>query len=89
MRSPEEIDRYIRDQYRAGRAPGRIATRLNVRVHVVYARMTAMGIPHPDGSSHVNLYHVHPMWDLPENELRMKIWQRQHDGAAHALRGSV
>lgn len=85
MRTLEEIDRFIRARA-ATITPGNIASRLNMRVSFIHARMDVMGIEH-DGSDHTNKYSVHPMWDKADDELRFAIWRRQHDGAAATLAG--
>jgi hypothetical protein len=51
--------------------------------------MVALGIDYADGS-HVNVFHVHPMWDESDlDKRRMMIWQRQHDGAVKTLTGRL
>lgn len=86
MRSPEETDAIIARRARAGDPPYRIADAIGLPVQDVRDRMFALGFDGGPGS-HNSKYHVHPMWDADPEERRMAIWQRQHDGAARALRG--
>lgn len=85
MRTLEEIDRFIRARA-ATITPGNIASRLNMRVSFIHARMDVMGIEH-DGSDHTNKYSVSPMWNLDGFELRLAAWKREHDGVVPTLAG--